>query len=127
MIVYNKGDRIKVKGATATVLDARLEKGAEGIVVSAQPGRVEAAFEGIGLVSVSHDIIKKKVRKVEKLVKAKNLKLSDEVNFPGVLEYVKLGNIYRNDYSLEGDEMTVEDINYDSHVYAYNDLVRVRR
>lgn len=126
MIVYNVGDKIKIK-ETTTTLGANLNKGSEGIVLSLHPGRVEAAFEGLGMVSVGHELIKKKTRKVEKLVKAKNLKLSDEVHLPGSGEYVKVGNIYRNNYDSTEPAITVETIEYDSHTYECSDLVEVRR
>lgn len=128
MIVYNVGDKIKIKEASE-VVGAKLEKGMEGIVISLQSGYVEAAFEGLGLVAVSHSLIKKKVRKVEKIIKAKNLKISDEVYIRGTGEYNKIGNIYRNDYENETETptITVETVFYDSHAYDYNELIEVRR
>lgn len=126
MIVYKAGDKIKVK-EDSTSLGVDLKKDAEGIVVSVQPGRVEAAFEGLGLISVAFDLIKKKTPRIEKLVKAKNLKLSDEVHIPGSGEYNKIANIYRNDYDGPSPSITVETVIYDSKEYSYNELVEVRR
>jgi len=126
MNVYSAGEKIKIKQDSAA-LGSKLKKGDEGIVVSLHSGRVEAAFEGLGLVSVSHDLIKKKVRKTEKLVKAKNLKLSDEVHIPGSGEYNKVGNIYRNNYDSAETTITVETVDYDSKDYNCNELVEVRR
>jgi uncharacterized NAD-dependent epimerase/dehydratase family protein len=126
MIVYSVGEKIKIK-ETTSALGVKLEKGMKGIVVYTLPERVEAVFEGLGLVSVGHDLIKKKVRKTERLVKAKNLKLSDEVHIPGSGEYNKIGNIYRNNYDSDETTITVETVEYDSKDYGYNDLVEVRR
>ena len=126
MIVYNVGDKIKVKEGSVAY-GKELRKGAKGIIVSLQTGRVEAAFEGLGLVSVDHGLIKKKAHKVETKVKAKNLKLTDEVLIPGSGEYVKVGNLYRNNYDTPETTITVETICYDSKDYGCNELVEVRR
>lgn len=126
MIVYKVGEKIKIKDSI-TALAVTLEKGAQGIVVALHSGRVEAAFEGLGIVSVDHNLIKKKVRKSEKLVKAKNVKMSDEVLIPGTGEYNKVGNIYRSDYDSADPSITVESVIFDSKLFGYNDLVAVRR
>jgi len=126
MIVYGIGDKIKVK-EDSSCLGVKLKKGMEGIVVSPQTGRVEAAFEGLGLVSVDHGLIKKKVRKTERLVKAKNVKVSDEVRIPGISEYSKVANIFRDDYDSSEPPITIETVEYDANEYGYHDLVEVRR
>jgi hypothetical protein len=127
MIVYKVGEMIKIKSDTVTSSGLKLEKGEVGIILTLHPGRVEAAFEGWGLVSVAHDLIKRKTRKAVKLVKAKNVKLTDEVHLPGSGEYVKVGTIYRNEYDDKATRITVETVNYDSFVYAFDGLVDVRR
>lgn len=126
MTVYNVGDKIKVKEDSAS-LGVNLKKGTKGVVVSLGSGRVEAAFEGLGLVSVANNLIKKKNRKTERLVKAKNVKLSDEVLIPATGEYNKIANIFRGDYESPDPTITVESVIYDSFTYKYNDLVKVRR
>ena len=126
MIVYNVGDKIKIKETTGST-GIRLEKGTLGIVVAVLEGRVEAAFEGLGIVSVAHNLIKKKRRKTPQLVKAKNLKLSDEVHIPGSGEYAKVANIYRDDYGSTEPTVNVETVNYNLHSYDYSALVEVRR
>lgn len=126
MIVYNVGDKIKIKETTGA-LGVKLEKGMEGIVVGLFSGRVEAAFEGLGLVSVNHELIKKKVRKTERFVKAKNVKITDEVCIPGSGTYNKVSTIYRDDYESAEPAICVETVGYDSKDYTYNELVGVRR
>lgn len=126
MIVYKIGEQIKIK-ETTTVFGHTLEKGAEGIIVGLQVGRVEAAFVGVGMVSVEHGLIKKKTPKTERLVKAKSLKLNDEVLIPGTGEYNKIANLFREDYETIDPNITVETVVYDAKNFNYNELVQVRR
>lgn len=126
MIVYSNGDKVKVK-EDSTSLGVDLKKDMKGVVVAVLPGRVEVAIEGLGLVSVTTDLIKKKVTKTERKVKAKNLKMTDEVYLPGTGEFNKIANVYREDYDTNEPEISVETVAYDSHRYTYNELVSVRR
>lgn len=121
------GDRVKVTRDIIWEEETILKKGLAGIVTKPNDVVSSVVFENLGNMMVNNDNLKKKVRKVEKLVKAKNVRLSDEVFLPGYGGYDRVGNIFRVEYDAEKPKISIETVVYDSHEYDYNELVSVRR